>query len=96
MEDLFGLSIPLLAIASIFIGLPWLILHYVTKWRQAPRITEEDERLLDEMHQLARRLEERLQTVERIIAADNPDFRLPPQQQPSQLPGSDYDYARRN
>ncbi len=59
----------------LFIGLPWLIFHYVTKWKTAPKITEQDERLLDEMHQLSRRLEDRLQTVERIIAADNPDWR---------------------
>ena len=62
-------------VALLFIGLPWLVLHYVTKWKQAPRITDEDEKLLDEMHMLARRLEERLNTVERIVAADNPDFR---------------------
>jgi phage shock protein B len=63
------------AIVAIFVGLPWLILHYVTKWKQAPKITDEDERLLDEMFILARRLEERLNTVERIVAADNPTFR---------------------
>jgi len=72
MEDVF---LPLAICGMLFIGMPWLIFHYVTKWRQAPKITDEDERLLDEMHILARRLEERLQTVERIIAADNPDFR---------------------
>ncbi|CAN5548488.1 hypothetical protein BH09PSE4_BH09PSE4_05640 [soil metagenome] len=72
MEDF----IPAIAIASIFIGMPWIILHYVTKWKQAPKITNEDEKLLDELHYLARRLEDRLNTVERIIAADNPDFRL--------------------
>lgn len=71
MEDVF---VPLIAITSIFIGLPWLIFHYVTKWKQAPRITQEDENLLDEMFNLARRLEDRVNTVERIVAADNPDF----------------------
>ena len=64
-----------LAIVCLFIGLPWVVLHYVTKWRAAPKITEEDERMLDEMYNLARRLEERVNTVERIVAADNPDFR---------------------
>ena len=64
-----------LAIGSIFIGLPWLILHYVTKWKTAPKITDEDEKLLDEMQMLARRLEDRVNTVERIIAADNPDWK---------------------
>lgn len=89
MEEI---MVPIIAITTLFIGLPWLIFHYVTKWKQAPRITEEDERLLDEMHHLARRLEERLQTVERIVAADNPDFR--PSQ--PQLPRTDYDFDRRN
>ena len=62
-------------VAILFIGLPWLLLHYVTKWRQAPKITVEDERLLDDMFLLARRLEERLATVERIAAADHPDWK---------------------
>lgn len=72
MAELF---VPLIAITSLFIGLPWLILHYVTRWKTAPRMTDEDERLLDEMYNLARRLEDRVTTVERIVAADNPDFR---------------------
>ncbi len=71
MDDM----LPILVCGMLFIGLPWVILHYVTKWKQAPKITEEDERLLDEMQMLARRLEDRLMTVERIIAADNPDWK---------------------
>jgi len=63
------------SVVAIFIALPWLILHYVTKWKQAPKITQEDENMLDEMFLLARRLEERMITVERIVAADNPDFK---------------------
>jgi phage shock protein B len=82
MEDVF---VPLIAILATLIGLPWLIMHYITKWRSAPKITEEDERMLDEMYNLARRLEERVQTVERIVAADNPDWKpgLNAPQQPS-------------
>ena len=72
MEDII---VPIAIVGMLFIGMPWLILHYTTKWKQAPKITDEDERLLDELHLLARRLEDRLQTVERIVAADNPDFR---------------------
>ena len=72
MEDII---VPIVVIPAIFIGMPWLILHYVTKWKQTPKITQEDEKLLDEMHYLARRLEDRLNTVERIVAADNPDWR---------------------
>lgn len=72
MEDIIT---PGIAMLTLFIALPWLILHYVTKWKQAPKITDEDEKLLDEMYNLARRLEDRLNTVERIVAADNPDFK---------------------
>ena len=72
MEDFISVGVP---VVSIFIGLPWVILHYITKWKQAPKITEEDERLLDELQMLARRLEDRVMTVERIIAADNPDWK---------------------
>lgn len=73
MEDTL---VPVLICGFLFIGLPWLIMHYVTKWKQAPGgMTAEDEQLLDELHSLARRLEDRVNTVERIVAADNPDFR---------------------
>lgn len=71
MEDF----IPIVAISVLFLGLPWLILHYVTKWKQAKTLTGEDEQLLDELYDTARRLENRLHTVERIISADHPDFR---------------------
>lgn len=71
MDDL----IPVLVVGILFIGLPWLIFHYVTKWKQAPKITNEDEKLLDELYSLARRLEDRVSTIERIIAADQPDWK---------------------
>lgn len=67
--------IPVGIVGILFLGLPWLILHYVTKWKQAKTLTGEDEQLLDELYDTARRLEGRLHTVERIIAADHPDFR---------------------
>jgi phage shock protein B len=68
--------VPVFVVGMLFIGLPWLIMHYVTKWKQSPGgMTTEDEALLDELHSLAKRLEDRVNTVERIVAADNPDFR---------------------
>ncbi|WP_120076041.1 envelope stress response membrane protein PspB [Aurantiacibacter odishensis] len=64
----------LIIIPAIFIGLPWVVLHYVTKWKTAATITTDDEALLEELYQLAKRLDERMDTVERLVAADNPDF----------------------
>ncbi|MFL6844413.1 MAG: envelope stress response membrane protein PspB [Allosphingosinicella sp.] len=64
-----------LAAVSVFVGLPWLILHYVTQWKKAPTLTIEDEKLLDEMNDLARRLDERVCTIERIMTLENPNWR---------------------
>ena len=71
MEGILALMIPLSAIIGLFIGLPWLVLHYVTQWKKAGTLTVEDEQLLDELYETARRLEARLETVERIVAADH-------------------------
>jgi phage shock protein B len=66
---------PLIAVIAIFIGLPWIIMHYITKWKTSATITTDDEHLLDELYQLAKRLDERMDTVERLVASDNPDFK---------------------
>ena len=72
MEDV---VVPIVAILGIFVGLPWVVLHYITKWKTAATLTSGDEALLEELYQLARRLDERMDTVERLVAADNPEFR---------------------
>jgi phage shock protein B len=59
----------------VVIGLPWLIFHYMTKWKQAKTLTLGDEQLLDDLHDAARRLDDRLNTIERIMTAENPDWR---------------------
>lgn len=71
MEDL----LPVIAILGVVLGLPWIIMHYITKWKTAATITTDDEHLLDELYQLAKRLDERMDTVERLVASDNPDFK---------------------
>jgi phage shock protein B len=75
MHDLIGL----IAVAGSFILVPILIiLHYVTKWKTAPRLTNDDEAMLDELYRIARRLDERMDTVERLVAADHADFKPGP------------------
>ena len=65
----------LIIIPAIFLGLPWIILHYITKWMTAATITTDDEVLLEELYNLAKRLDERMDTVERLVASDNPEFK---------------------
>ena len=75
------------AIAAIFIGLPWLIFHYVTKWKSTATLTNDDEKLLSDLYETARRFEDRIETIERIIAADTPQWR--PSRLEDSRPGED-------
>jgi phage shock protein B len=75
MEDVLGYMVGALAIVTIFVGLPWVIFHYITKWKTAATLTSGDEKLLDELHDAARRLDDRLCTIERIMTAENPNWR---------------------
>jgi len=65
-----------LAIIALSVVAPvWIIFHYVTQWRQAKTLTGEDEKLLDDLYDLARRLDDRLCTIERIMNDENPTWR---------------------
>ncbi len=72
MDDIL---VPIMICGMLFIGLPWIVLHYLTRWKTSATLTTGDEALLEELYQLARRLDDRMDTVERLVAADNPDFR---------------------
>jgi phage shock protein B len=73
MEDVL---VPVMVVGMLFIGLPWIVFHYITKWKQAKTLTVDDENLLDDMHDTARRLEERVITIERILTAENPNWKM--------------------
>jgi phage shock protein B len=82
--------VPVFVVGMLFIGLPWLILHYVTRWKTAATLTNDDERMLGDMNELARRLEDRLDTVERLVAQDNPEW------QPRRIDHEPEDFAQEN
>ena len=65
----------IIALLALFVGLPWLIFHYITKWKTAKVLTGADEQLLDDLHDAARRLDDRLCSIERIMTAENPTWR---------------------
>lgn len=74
-----GDTVAVIAIVCGVLGglviLPWLILHHISKWKTAKTLTSEDEDLLDELYDLARRLDDRMMTIERIVQAENPNWR---------------------
>jgi phage shock protein B len=71
MEDVL---LPIIILGILFIAFPWVIFHYITRWKTAATLTTADENLLDELHDLARRLDDRMCTIERIVQAENPNW----------------------
>ena len=53
----------------------FVVLHFVTKWKQSREISGDDEQMLEEMYVLSQRMEERLITLEKILDAELPDWR---------------------
>lgn len=53
----------------------WLILHYATRNSANRRLNSKDEALMEELHDNARKLEERIHTLERILDDDSPNWR---------------------
>lgn len=68
------LHIPLV-IFLVIVAPVWIISHYVTRWRTAKTLSAEDEKMLAELWELAPKLESRINTLERILDADVPDWR---------------------
>ena len=67
--------IPVLICFMLFIGLPWIVLHYIFLWKKGGSMSAEDENLLDDLYETARKMEDRMHTIERIIAADHPNWK---------------------
>jgi len=75
-----GLGIDqLLTIALIvFLLIPaplFIVLHFITKWKQSREISGGDEKMLEEMWRLSQRLEQRLESLETILDSELPDWR---------------------
>jgi phage shock protein B len=72
MADLTGMAI------IVFLAIPaplFIALHFITKWKQAREITGGDEKMLEDLWSLSQRLEGRLETLERILDSELPDWR---------------------
>ena len=69
----------LLVVALIvFIAVPaplFIVLHFITKWKQSREISGGDEKMLEDLWLLAQKLEERLEALETILDNDSPEWR---------------------
>lgn len=70
-----GMMFALLVVFLVIVAPIWLILHYATRNSASRKISSKDEALLEDLHESARRMEDRIHTLERILDADNPHWR---------------------
>jgi len=65
--------IPILALTVCF---PlWIIFHYITKWKTSKGLSTEDEKMLSDVWESTNKMEERIQTLERILDIEAPGWR---------------------
>ncbi|MFC1720219.1 envelope stress response membrane protein PspB [Pseudomonadota bacterium] len=68
-----GEVIPVLLVT---ICLPlWIIFHYTTKMKMSKGLSPEDEKMLSEVWESANKMQERIDTLERILDIEAPDWR---------------------
>ena len=74
----FGLE-NLLSIALIvFLVIPaplFIVLYFITRWKQSREISGGDEKMLEDLWEMARRFEERLESLETILDHESPEWR---------------------
>ena len=78
IEAVLGIGLGFTAIICLFVVLPWMILHYISKSRSARNLTEEDERMLEDLWRSARVMERRIETLEKLVEPDGAPFRPHP------------------
>ena len=59
--------IPLVAIPTLFLLLPAMVFHYITKWRSQKTLMPNDEQMLEDLWRSAKAMERRINTLERLI-----------------------------
>jgi phage shock protein B len=64
-----------LVIFMMFVAPIWIVAHYLTRWRTAKTLSAEDEKLLAEIWESMDKMEGRINTLERILDAEAPDWR---------------------
>ena len=72
MSELASLAVILFLtiVAPLFV-----VLHFVTKWKQGREISGDDEKMLEDLYLMSQRMEERLHTLERILDDQLPERR---------------------
>jgi phage shock protein B len=70
-----ALMIPIVAILSALVIRPWMRMHYESIARSRMTMSGDEQQAMEDLQQLAERMEMRLTTLERILDAEAPGWR---------------------
>ena len=74
MDFLSFLFVPAILFLTV-LGPIWVIMHYTTKRREAKTLLAEEEIALDKLLDVAEKMEQRLDSLEKILEADDPNWK---------------------
>lgn len=62
--------LPIVIVGMLFVVLPGMVFHYITKWRAQKTLSTDDERMLEDLWRSARAMERRIESLETILGHD--------------------------
>ena len=62
-------------IFMVFVAPIWVIMHYRTAGKKAVGLSDNEQNSLNELSEIADRMEDRINTLESILDAETPDWR---------------------
>ena len=70
-----------LVVLIVFVAVPlplFIVLHFITKWKQVREISGGDEKMLQDLWRLSQRMEDRLDALETILDNQPQNWRRRP------------------
>ena len=62
--------IAIVGILSVFVFAPWMLFHYITKWREQKTLRPDGERIMEDLWHAAKRMERRIEALEALIESE--------------------------
>ena len=69
------LAIVFICLVTVFVLPLLIIMHYVTKWKATRGLSQDEERMLEELWTDAQRMQTRLNALETILDDELPEWR---------------------
>ncbi|WP_338186670.1 envelope stress response membrane protein PspB [Thalassospira tepidiphila] len=82
MSNMWAIAVPLIVLITV-VGPVWVVFHYITVWKrmkaekrpQSPEQTAREKEAVAGLKQRAKRLETRVETLERLLDAEVAEWR---------------------